>query len=228
MKCKFGAIVVAGRGKLGGHVASRNRFGAYWRTKVTPVNPSTVAQQSVRSRLSGLSSAWRALTASQRAAWNAACDDFKRTDIFGDLRCPSGFNLHQKLNNNLLNIGQSVITTPPMPEAVDTLTTMSIAAAAGAGTLAITYTPVIAADHSFIVRATPSVSPGKSFVRSEYRQIHVMNAADITPFSIETQYEAVFGDIGPEGMQIFVEMLGVHWDSGQAGIALAASCIIAA
>lgn len=228
MKCKFGAIVVAGRGKIGGHVASRNRFGSYFRTKVTPVNPSTVFQQAVRNRLSGLSSAWRALTAAQRTAWNAAVSDFARTDIFGDIKNPSGFNLHQKLNNNLLNIGKSVILVPPAPAAVDALTSLSVAAAEAAGTVTLTYAPAIGADHSFLVRATPAVSAGKDFVRSEYRQIDVMVTADASPFSIETEYEAKFGAVGPTGMKIFVEMIGINWDTGQAGIALAASCIIAA
>jgi len=47
MKMKFGAIVVDGRGKIGGHVASKNRGGAYLRTKVTPSNPQTGYQAAV-------------------------------------------------------------------------------------------------------------------------------------------------------------------------------------
>ena len=107
MKIKFGALVVAGRGKIGGHVASRNRAGAYLRTKVTPVNPATVYQVAVRNRLAGISTDWRGLTAAQRTAWNAAVSDYAKTDIFGDIRNPSGFNLHQKLNNNLVNIAKA-------------------------------------------------------------------------------------------------------------------------
>lgn len=228
MKIKFGALVVAGRGKIGGHVASRNRYGAYLRTKVTPVNPSTIYQQAVRNRLAGLSSAWRGLTVPQRAAWNAAVSDYARTDIFGDLRNPSGFNLFQRLNSNLLNIGKSQIDVPAAPEAVEALASLSLAAASGAGTLSLTYDAAIGAAHSFLARFTPAVSAGKKFVRSEYRQVHVMVTADASPFSIETEYETKFGPIGPEDMQIFVEMIGINWNTGQAGIALAGSGIIAA
>jgi hypothetical protein len=228
MKVKWGALVVDGRNKIGGHVASRNAAGAYFRTKVTPVNPATTYQQSVRNRLSGLSSAWGDLTAAQRAAWNQAVILWQLTDIFGDIKTPSGFNLFQRLNNNLLNIGKAQIDVPPAPAAVDALTSLSIAAAAGAGTLTITYAPAIEADHSFLVRATPALSPGIGFVKSEFRQIDVMVTADASPFSIETEYETKFGDIGPAGMQIFLQMIGVNWDTGQQGIPLAASCIIAA
>jgi len=225
MKIKFGALVVAGRGKVGGHVASRNRSGAYLRTKVTPVNPGTTYQTDARNRLGGLSSTWKGLTAAQRLAWNAAVVDYATTDIFGDLRNPSGFILHQKLNNNLLNIGKAAITVPPLSTAVVPLLTMSFAAING-GAATLTYTAPIEADQSLIVFATPALSPGKSFVKSEYRQIAVMVAADVTPYVITTEYEAKFGAIGASGQKIFIKAYNIHWDSGQAGIPLSAVAVI--
>jgi hypothetical protein len=47
-KIKFGMMMTDARGKLGGHVFSKNRSGAYVRTKVTPVNGQTTAQTGVR------------------------------------------------------------------------------------------------------------------------------------------------------------------------------------
>lgn len=93
MKTKFGAIIVDGRGKIGGHVASKNRGGAYLRTKVTPANAQTSAQNQVRNLFTSLTQGWRGLTQAQRDAWNAAVLDYSRTDIFGDIRNPSGINL---------------------------------------------------------------------------------------------------------------------------------------
>ena len=228
MKAKFGAIVVEGRGKIGGHVASRNRAGSYFRTKVTPTNPATSYQVGARNRLSGISSDWRGLTAAQRLAWNSAVGDYAKTDIFGDLRNPSGFNLHQKLNNNLVNIGKSQRTTPPAVEEVDAFTSMSVAAANGAQTVTITYAPAIGADHSVLVFGTPALSPGKTFVKSELRQFDVMVTADASPFSIETEYIAKFGAVGSAGLKIFIYLVQVCWNTGQAGLGLLASCIIAA
>ena len=115
MKMKWGALVVDGRGKIGGQVASKNRSGAYLRTKVTTVNPRSTSQISVRNRLAGLSQGWRGLSAANRAAWNGAVADFAKTNIFGDLVNPTGFNLYQRLNNNLLRIGESALSTPPHP-----------------------------------------------------------------------------------------------------------------
>lgn len=226
MKCKFGAIVVAGRGKIGGHVASRNRAGSYFRTKVTPVNPGTTYQVGARNRLAGISTAWRALTAAQRTAWNAAVADYARTDIFGDIRNPSGFNLYQKLNNNLVNCSESVITAPPLPEAVDAFTSFSIAADFTLQTLTITYAAAIAADHKVLAFATPAISPGVNFVKSEYRQYDVLATADASPYSNETEYIAKFGAIGSVGMKVFVKLVQINTNTGQAGIPITASCII--
>ena len=226
MKIKFGALVVAGRGKIGGHVASRNRAGSYLRTKVTPVNPQSVDQVGARNRLAGISSDWRVLTAAQRIAWNAAVADYATTDIFGDIRNPSGFNLHQKLNNNLVNVAQAQITAPPLPEAVDAFTSLSLAADFTLQTVTVTYAPAIAADHSAIAFATPAISPGISFVKSEYRQYDVLVAADASPFSNETEYIAKFGPVGAVGMKVFIKLVQINWATGQAGIPLTASCII--
>ena len=108
MKAQFGALVVAGSGKINGWVASRNRGGAYFRTKVTPLNPSTSAQQNARGILGSLSTQWSQLTEEQRLSFNNAVASFATTDIFGDIRNPSGINLFVKLNTNLINTGQAL------------------------------------------------------------------------------------------------------------------------
>jgi len=228
MKIKFGALVVDGRNKIGGHVASKNRAGSYFRTKVTPVNPQSDAQMTARNRLSGLSSAWRGLTAGQRTAWNAAVGNFADTDIFGDLRNPSGFNLHQMLNNNLLKIGEVALTSPPFPQAVSAFTSFSIAAAAVAQTLTLTYAPAIGTLHHAWVVSTPGLSAGISFVKSEYRRTGPLVDANASPFDYSTRYIAKFGAIPAAGTKIFVRMSLVRRATGQEGIPIQASCIVAA
>ena len=228
MKAKFGAIVVAGSGKIGGHVASRNKAGAYFRTKVTPTNPQTVSQVAVRNDFTALAQGWRGLTAAQREQWNSAVVDFQKTDVFGDLKTPSGFNLFMRLNGNLKAVGASIISAPLAVSSVFALTTMTVAAAAGAQTVTITYAAAIPADTSVLVFATPGVSPGKSFVKSEYRKIDVMITADATPFSIETEYIAKFGAVPAVGTKIFLGMKVVNDLTGQAGLLLQASTIVLA
>lgn len=161
MKAKFGAIVVDGRGKIGGHVASKNRGGAYFRTKVSPSQPNSTYSSAVRARLSSIASSWRSLTEAQRSQWNDAVSSYKKTNIFGDVRNPSGFNLYQELNNNLVNAGEAMVTIPPTPKAVDALTSLSAAADNSSNSLILTFAPAIAVGHAALIRATPAISPEK-------------------------------------------------------------------
>lgn len=228
MKVKFGALVVAGSGKIGGHVASRNRAGAYFRTKVTPVNPQSGAQTTVRNRLAGISAGWRALTAAQRAAWNQAVAEFAKTDIFGDLRNPSGANLYQRLNNNLVTCGEAQITTPPLLVAVDAFTSIGLAAEDGTvdESFSLTFAPAVAADHLVKVYATAPLSQGVNFVKSEYRLIAILPNSDASPADLLTEYQAVFGSTGEAGQKIFVKCVQVEENSGLAGTPISASAIV--
>lgn len=79
--------------KSGEDVASKNRAGAYLCTKVTPSNPNSVAQVQARSILGSLSQMWSQLSESQRSGWNDAVQEWGSTDIFGDIKKPSGINL---------------------------------------------------------------------------------------------------------------------------------------
>jgi len=225
MKVKYGAMIVDGRGKINGFVASKNRAGAYMRTKVTPVNPRTVSQSTVRNRLTSLAQGWSGLTAAQIAAWNSAVSNFARTDIFGDLKNPSGFNLYCRLNANLLIAGEAAITSPPLPGAVYAPATLTLSADIGAGSFAITFTAAIPATDKVLVLATPGLSPGRSFSKNQFRVIEVIENGDVSPYDIETSYLAKFGSPAV-GQKVFVAMQGINISTGQQGVALQASAIV--
>ena len=225
---KFGAIVVDGRGKIGGHVASKNRGGAYLRTKVTPTNPNSTAQAAVRNRLTSLAQGFRALTAAQIAAWNSAVGDFAKTDIFGDIKNPSGVNLYTKLNSNLLEIGQSIITDVPLPAAVEPVTSVTATAAAGTPAFSVAFGPSpVPSKTAFLIRATAQLSPGISNFSGKFRNIGQVNATDTTPENILAAYVAKFGTL-VEGRKIAVEMVPVNTDTGQKGQAVSTTLIVAA
>lgn len=215
MKMKFGALVVDGRGKIGGHVASKNRAGAYLRTKVTPVNPQTSAQTLVRSRLAGLSSGWRALTQEQRNSWNGAVENFSKTDIFGDVKNPSGVNLYQRLNNELLSIGVAPIDVAPLPEEVPTVVLQESSVLVGAlGTITLLLSGAVPEGVSAKIFATPGMSPGINFVKSEFRQIGVEAAAATSPLDVTEDYEAKFGP-AVAGLKYFFKIVFVNTTTGQ-------------
>ena len=191
-KIKWGMFVVDGHGKVGGHVLAKNRNGSYVRTKVTPSNPQTTAQIAQRVVLSAFSQSWRNLPESSRLAWNGAVDQFSRTDIFGDIRNPTGKNLYTKLNINLSDIGFSAITLPPLPTSPDPLLECTLTSVGGVVKVDFTPSPV-GTSTTVEVYATPSLSTGKYFVKSEYRKIGIIPSCTSAIVDITNDYVAKFG-----------------------------------
>lgn len=229
MKVKWGALVVDGRNKIGGQVASKNRAGAYFRNKVTPVNPQSENQVTVRARLAANAQGWRGLTDAQRAAWNAAVSDYKRTDIFGDIRNPSGFNLYVKINNNLDNIGVAGLNLPESPINVSVFDTGALTADESTPSLSLAVTPTTQpTGETIIVFATPAISAGKTFVKNLFRQIATFTAATAGAYDLTAAWTAKFGTLGPAGSKVFVKVIHVSEITGQASQVQEFSTIIVA
>lgn len=229
MKIKFGAIVTDGRGKIGGHVMSKNRGGAYMRTKVTPINPQTPDQSEVRGVLTSLSQGWRELAASERLAWNSAVVNFQSTDVFGDIKKPSGINLFVKLNSNLSYAGvTSPITVPPTLTTSPDFVNFTATADASAPSLSIAFTPTpVPADTAYVVEATAPQSPGKSFLKNQFRKIGVINAAGTSPFNALAAYTTKFGDLIAD-QKIGIRIKAIDKITGVAGQYNSQELIIAA
>jgi hypothetical protein len=216
MKIKWGALVVDGRGKIGGHVGSKNRAGSYLRTKVVPVNPQTASQSLVRSFVSTLSRAWAGLSEVNRNAWNGAVEAWKKTDIFGDLKSPSGFNLYMRLNLNLLGIGEDALDVPPAP--VDTPNVESITLSGVAGTsLSLAYVAgTVTAAQKIIVEATAGMSHGKSYAKNAFRKIAALAGGTASPFVATTAYGSKFGSVPVAGNKVFFRVKVITIATGQA------------
>lgn len=222
---KFTAFLADARGSVNGTVFSRNTYGAYARTKVTPVNPASTSQQNVRQDLATRSQGWRGLTDAQRSLWNQVAINFTRTNVFGDGVPLTGFNLYVRLNRNLFSIGVAAIDNAPQPASVFGFTSLSVVADTTAGTMNATFAPAIPAGTSVIVFATAPQSAGKTFVKSEYRQITVLTTADVSPEDLAAAYIAKFGALPPVGSKAFIKFKPVNDTTGQAGTTLQASDI---
>ena len=217
MLVKFGMIITDGRNKLGGHVLSKNRGGSYARTKVTPINPQSSYQSNVRQRFTTLSQAWRGLTQDQRDAWNGAVANFQRTNIFGDLKSPSGFNLYQRLNNVLLSTSSATINFPPLPAAVPDCHIAGLLVTVATPSVSILMNETVPADTKIKVFATPPLSPGKSFVKNMFRLIAILDSAETSPYDALAEYTAKYGSVGEIGQRITFKTLAVNTTTGQEG-----------
>lgn len=213
MKIKFGAIVTDGRGKLGGHVFSKNAAGAFMRTKVTPTNPNTVNQTMARALFAAISAGWSALTSAQIAAWNAAVPDWQTTNIFGDLKKPTGKSLYQKLNNQAQSAGLSAVTDVPAKLALPDAPITAVPIGITATTLALTGVDT-SASTQVVVWACPPVSDGTKNVETKMRQIYAAAGDAYSATAAYAAYVARFGAI-TTGSNVFV---GVKYvvASGQA------------
>lgn len=218
-KVNYGQTVNDARGKLGGTVFSKNRYGAFTRRKVTPINRNTPAQSLVRTNFATLSKAWSGtLTADQRAAWVSYAQTYPRLDIFGASITLSGANMYISLNQRLLQAGAALITTPPAtnivtPIAFDAtswepetsgIATFQQTAAAAAVTL------------KFYVFGAKPLAPGRVAQQSDFRFVGVY-AGVAGPYpngiSVGADYVAKFGAM-PLGKNVAVLVSTIDTTSG--------------
>jgi hypothetical protein len=227
-KVKLSALVSGMSGKLNGSVFARNRGGLYLRTKVTPLNPQTADQVAARARLAGWSQGWRSLTQAVRDSWNNAVGNFQTTDIFGDIKTPSGNTLYTKLNTNIQLAGGVAITNPPAPIGATAMEGVDVTAAQTLNAFSVNVAPdPIPADHTLIVEATAPMSAGIHNANSDFRIIGTQAAAAIPPFDMSTEYVAKFGNL-VAGQKVFVRTKMIRISTGEVGQQLVASTIIGA
>lgn len=225
MKVKFGMIIVDGSGKLGGHVVTQTKSGKAIRTKSSPVNRRSNAQQSVKSIFAANAQAFRGLTTAQIAAWNSASADWKLKNYFGDVMQLSGMALYQRLNANIVKAGGAVISDPPAQVPVEAIGDLAIATCT-ALVMTTTFVPTpVPADCAVMIEATRSVSPGVSFVKNQFRVIAVEPAAGTSPVNIYNDYVAVHG-APVTGKKVFLRATMVNVVTGQTGVSAQAVVVV--
>jgi len=214
-KIKFGMMMTDARGKLGGQVFSKNRGGAYVRTKVTPSNPQTLAQTIVRTNLGNISQLWNSLTTDQIAGWNSAVENWKSTDIFGDIKIPSGKNLFTKLNVNLLNTTRPVVLDVPEKQSVNVQPQVTVSYDTATSAWTLTSLPSIPGI-VYQVEATPTVPNGVSYVKNRFRVVAYGADATALATAMASGYADKFGE--PElGAKVFARVRAIG-DNGQASL----------
>ena len=191
-KIKFGMMMTDASGKLGGQVFSKNRGGSYVRTKVTPTNPQTSAQSTIRGIFASISSRWSSLTDAQRASFNGFVQAYARTDIFGDLRNPSGKSLFQRLNQNLEISGQTQTDVCSSPVEVPFANLSEAVADISSTTFDVDYSGDLTGA-KIVVWATPQMSQGTKFVKNQLRQLEVFIGANASAVDVWAAYVAKFG-----------------------------------
>jgi hypothetical protein len=109
-------LVSAASGSAGGLVASRNRYGQYFRRRADPVNPNTDLQVAVRTWLRQAVNAWNAiLTDDERAAWNLYAANTPVIGKLGQMQTLSGQTMFVRTMISGFQIGGDVAAYATAP-----------------------------------------------------------------------------------------------------------------
>ena len=216
-------------GSLGGATAAKNRGGNYFRARVAPVQPRSTAQQEQRANLAALAGAWKTLTQAQIAGWNALASTLTLKDALGNTYIPTGEQLYVGNNRNLSQVDETVVDDPPTakPDFPDP-TPISVTAVSGGSPAMHLITSLAAAPTGYVleVRATPMISPGKTFIGSSiYRIIGGFPASGFASTNILSAYTARFGDL-VSGAQIGVALRLVNIATGFASTKATSTVIV--
>lgn len=188
-------------GSQADQVASRNRFGQYYRTRSIPTNPNTSLQTQARSRLGVWASSWASSTDSQRQAWQSCADRFPKTDSLGQKIVLSGFQQYVR-SNTVLQLVSAAQAIPAADTPFGNNIIVADISAKTPKTFEIGYTPPPPGQWLFIY-CSDQVSSGISFW-SDYRLLAIQPASATGPAEELAKYELKFGPL-LGGKRIFLK-----------------------
>jgi len=214
MKYKFGSIVTDGSGKLGGQVISRNHYGTYVKTKVTPYNPQSVRQSEVRANQSIVTKSWSLLSDSDRRAWIKESELHPYKDKFGDTRYLSGFGLYTKCNMVRANLNYPLLNVPGPVFGFQNWEVVNAVVYSLNPSIWLFLSPSIQPDNIIQIYSTPVLSPGINYVQGQFRLIGSYGSSQDYPLDLYSNWFDVFGGTLDPGYCIFVKIQIIEIDSG--------------
>lgn len=208
-------------GRMDGNVLMRNGRG---RGFVVPSLVQNGYTAGVRSLLAQLSQGFRGLTQAQIAAWNSF--EMTVSNRFGQSKIIKGKACYVRLNANLINVGGTPISDPPVLEDVAGITSLSFTATAP-NTMPLTFSPTPTdANVAHLVFATANLSPGISRPsKSAFRLIDVIAGGTATGVAEGANFVTKFGSL-VAGDKVFVKLVPVNFTTGQAGVGIIASAVV--
>jgi hypothetical protein len=163
----LGNMVQDARGSVNGTTFSRNKYGAYARAKVSPVQPRTTLQLDQRAIFATASQGWRNLTATEMAAWAswAAANPF--VDVFGNSQILSANAAYTKQASICALLSLGAPFTPPAAPTVSPTVPSAATSVASTTTVTLTTPAQTVSTGFYVLWTTPGLSPGASFAGSK-------------------------------------------------------------
>jgi len=170
---KLGGLAQDVRGSLNGSVFSRNRGGAYVRSKVSPVQPYSEWSSKSREMFKATAQRWsHDLDDGQRQAWNDFAAVHPFLNVFGDSIILSGIAMFESVNRRVLEVGEPYIDDIPDTFVVEGLGLVELAAAAAGGVLtnyAVTCSRVLVYTEGLYVFGTKPLLGARKVQKNELR-----------------------------------------------------------
>lgn len=217
---KFGTIVVAARGTIGGLTISANKAGPYGKPWASPPRQNTPKQSTARARFASLKFQWQALTPSERTDWDdfAALPGQELTNPLGDAYYLSGWQWFTKINQWRVQpytvpgydgalIAPDYITAPPAggPATAPTLTDLEAHYDAPDNLIVSYSAPVIGANEFMLFEAQQIYSPSQIYAPPRLHSIFAIAQGDTSPITIQTTIASTLGEIIP-GAQVLLRV----------------------
>lgn len=189
MLVQYGGGVLDARGSIGGQVASRNRFGNYFRSRTTPVNPQSPRQNVIRAVIGALANIWSAtLTQAQRDAWEVYADAIVFQNKLGQQIKLTGFNhfirsnsIRAQSSNTLISNGPTDLTLAPTDPTI--VGTISVATQQISLAFDVTLDWLdLDEAHMYVFMSAPK-NAGVNFIGGPFRLAGVLDGDSITPLT---------------------------------------------
>ena len=232
-RIKLGALVQDVRGSLNGNVFSRNRGGAYVRSKVSPLQPISQWTAQVRSIFKSTSQAWgNELTDGQRAGWESFAAVHPITNVFGDAIILAGVALFQQVNSRLTLCGQARVTTAPSSWNVEDpgICVVDCQEAGDALSMVVTAGRALSAAEGLFVLCSQPLQPGRAVQTNDYRVINaVEEKVIVSAEEIGDEVQARYPDVTfADGDRLAVAVAVINTDTGAFSAFVRQEVIVAA
>jgi len=153
---KLGSMASDARGSLGGTTFSRNRFGAYVRQRVVPVNPATPPQENVRIAMNQLQNRFRAtLTQAQKDAWKNYANETPTLNKLGDSILLTAINMYLRANIVYVLAGKSPIDDAPATPGIAAIPDLTFTGTSAGGIVLAEPSPTLGTDDVLQVQLSP-------------------------------------------------------------------------
>lgn len=185
---KFKSTIIGqASGSLAGSTFSRNRGGAYIRTRSVPTNPGSAFQSAVRAFMADLTSAWGdTLTPAQRAAWDLYATNVPMTDTLGEPRNVGGIGMYCRSNIARLQAALDRVDDAPSTFDLGEFTAPAFGTISEAGgTAGVTFVNTDAWANedggAMLVLLSRPQNPGVNYFKGPYRFAGLVEGDSVTP-----------------------------------------------